>query len=210
MTWWRWVVVALVCAVLLVGGGALGSYLLRSSSAKEFDAWRKASEQLVREGRESLRAHDDSLMREVSARLAAANHQAAAGTSHDTTAALVGATVAALLDSLAQARSASDSLRTYPPIVAGQQQQLGELREASASWREAFTQERQAVGGLLGRIAADSTFQSRVLAHLDSTPKARRGSLLEVLLRPRLYVRSEWGTGGWESRAGVCFGGCGR
>jgi uncharacterized membrane protein len=210
MTTGRWLLLCLVLAIVLVGAGALGGYWVRSSSVVVFDAWRAAGDSLGKEGLAAQRAHDDSLMREVTARITQASQQATAGAQHDTAAAVTDVTIIALLDSLAHARDAADSLRTYPPIVSGQQREIGELRLASSSWRAAFDQERGAVGGLLARIASDSTFQQRVLAHLDSTPKPPRTSLVFAFLHPKPYVKGEWGAKtGFEAKGGLCVGACG-
>jgi hypothetical protein len=207
---WKWLIAGVVAAVLLAGAGAAAGYFIRSSSAQAFDAWRSGSEQLVHAGAIAQQRHDDSLMAGVRTLLAAAGGNAGDGMRHDTIVLVDGKIVAVLKDSLANAKTDQAKLQLYPPIVAGQDREIAQLDSSSTAWRLGFQQEAAATSQLIGRIASDSSWAQRLLAHLDSTPKPPRTSLGSFLIHPRVYARTELGTRtGWDNRIGLCWGGCG-
>jgi len=198
MTPTKWAVLALVAAVLLVGSGALSSYLVLRSPPAAWKLYADAGSHLAHDAADSVRAAQKVGLDSMGKLLAVSNVHAQAGQKHDVIVKADSGIVAASDSLLKLAHSALDSLRAEHLGNVARDTSIGDLTLSRNDWRGAFNDQAQANAQLTMLYAGDTLFRSHLLAHIDSLPKPPRGGLLGWLLRPKPFVRA-----GYNSRTGT-------
>lgn len=172
---WHWV------ALAVIGVGALAVLAYTTGLGVERNRGITARLALITAHQDSARIHAaevarltqlsvsrETLRREAQARAEAAERRLQSATQG----------VVAARDSLADARTAADSLLAYPPLVDALTRQVAVLDSARIGYRDALTASQQRAALLTARIATDSAEivrQRNLLATVTPPPPSKSG-----------------------------------
>jgi hypothetical protein len=153
MTWWKWLLIALVVAALLVGGGYHGGVTAeRQRGAQRTIALLAAQGELDRAYADTVAKLEAGIVaRDTSVAREKARANAAEGK-----AGVAARETATIRQELAVAMTAADSLAAYPPLVDALTRQVIALDSSRAGYRDALAASLQASGLLRQRLAVDS------------------------------------------------------
>lgn len=161
MTWWRWLLVGVLVALLLLLVGYQGGVTVeRERGARRSIALLAAQIEIDRAHADTVATLNAAVVaRDTLVRRETARAQAAEGK-----AGVAARETATIRQELAAASSAADSLAAYPPLVDALTRQVVALDSSRAGYRDALAQSVQAAGLLRQRIAVDSValHQARV------------------------------------------------
>lgn len=204
MTPTRWLILGLVTAVVLFGGGALLGYRAGTSSDATHQAWREralaAADSLAQLHRAAIADLQAGLAQEAAAREAAERAAAVAGAG----ARAARATADTLREELAAAASQQDSLALYGELVVALDTALAAATARGDALSEALAAEQRATARLTRMVGLQERMIGKLTEELRAAPQpVRRGiELLGMRVAPCGYAG--WGTKGRDVGVGVC------